>query len=111
MVIGKTSGFVNDPSAGTGIEKTYSKELKAQIAKRRKKSGLIAVMANGTKISGSFFITEDIRPSDYLRSPEVKSVLLVDAFIDGNEMQNPVLIIINNCQYISLRDNHQSVSE
>jgi len=111
MVIGfgnlgdtKCGGEANDPYRGTGIEKQYSHSLKEKIIKNSKKSKLVAMTVNGNRIAGSFFIQDNIRPSDFLRNMETKRVLLVDASINGTEQLAPVLIVIDNCQYITLVD-------
>ena len=99
----------NDPFAGTGIEKAYSKELIARVVKNRKKSKLVAMTANGNRIAGSFYLQDDVRPSDFLRNMETKRVLLVDASINSAEQLAPVLIVIDNCQYITLVDDYESM--
>ncbi len=111
MVIGfgnlgdtKRGGEANDQYRGTGIEKQYSHSLKEKIIKNSKKSKLVAMTVNGNRIAGSFFIQDNIRPSDFLRNMETKRVLLVDASINGTEQLAPVLIVIDNCQYITLVD-------
>ena len=109
--VGAIGSGANDPSAGTGIEKAYSKELIAKVIKRRKKSKLVAMTANGNRIAGSFYVQDDVRPSDFLRNMETKRVLLVDASINGNEQLAPILIIVDNCQYITLADDFESMSE
>jgi hypothetical protein len=100
----------NDPYRNTGIEKQYSHSLREKIIKNSKKSKLIAMTANGNRIAGSFFIQDSIRPSDFLRNMETKRVLLVDASINGAEQLAPVLIVIDNCQYITLVDDYESMS-
>jgi len=116
MVIGfgapgdtKRGSGANDPYAGTGIEKPYSQTLREKIIKNSRKSKLIAMTANGNRIAGSFFIQDNIRPSDFLRNMEIKRVLLVDASINGTEQLSPVLIIVDNCQYITLVDDYDAI--
>jgi len=115
MVIGfETSGdrknLSNDSFAGTGIQKAYSKDLVAKVAKNRKKSRLVTMTASGNRIAGSFYLPDDVRPSDFLRNMETKRVLLVDASINGAEQIAPVLIVIDNCQYISLTDDYEAMA-
>jgi len=95
---------------GVVMSQSMSKEYKAEVAKRSKRSRVMAVTGTGTKITGSFYLTgTNVRPSDFLRNMENKRILLVDASINDVEQLTPVLVIVDNCQYISLLDDFASM--
>lgn len=99
----------NDPFRNTGVEKQFSQALKDKVIKNSRKSKLVAMTANGNRIAGSFYLQDGIRPSDFLRNIETKRVLLVEASINGAEQLAPVLIIVDNCQYITLVDDYDAI--
>lgn len=99
----------NDPDTGLGIEKQYSADALRRIVSNRKKVKLSINTNNGSHISGSIYIPSDVRPSDFLRSPEVKRILLVDASINGVEKLSPVLVMVDNCEYIGLVGDFESI--
>ena len=85
------------------IKKEFSKDLKAATIRNREKHWVTATMSNGvTYITGSIFVPKDVRASDFLRNEKTKRLLLVDAFINGVEQLSPILLIVDNCMYISL---------
>jgi hypothetical protein len=107
MVIGKTVISRNDVKE---TEKRYTKEYKLAVAKRSQKVEVLAVTTNGTQINGFVYMPKDVRPSDYLRNVEIKRILLVDARIEGVQCR-PIMVIVDNCQYITLLDDHDAMVE
>ena len=63
----------NDPDTGLGIEKQYSTEAIKKIVDRRKKVKLSIATNSGKTILGSIYVPDDVRPSDFLRSSDIKS--------------------------------------
>lgn len=71
-----------------------------------KKSRLHAFTNGGYDIYGDFYIEKDVRPSDYLRNPQLDKILLKNPTVNGKEIKEPLLLILSSCQFVLLLDDH-----
>lgn len=91
------------------IEKQYTPDAVKRIIDKTEKIKLSITTNSGKAILGNIYVPNDVRPSDFLRSPETKRILVIDASINGIEKLSPVLVIVDNCEYIGLVSDSESI--
>lgn len=93
------------------IPKEYSLEAKKVSAKRSKRAKVHIVLNDSSEIIGYFYLNKGTRPSDYLRNKEVDRLLLTDVKFNKKSLNAPVIVILSNCRFIALLDNHVPIEE
>lgn len=93
------------------IPKEYSLEAKRESAKRAKRAKVHVLLNNGVELIGHFYLNKGTRPSDYLRNGDVDRLLLTDVKYNKKSLNAPVMVILSNCQFIALLDNHIPIED